>query len=128
MKDAEADASTRIDQLKQAIATEEYRLSQAQQATAAYLAKVKAFHDQEVAFLAGLDQLVPPDNAPEEDTTQEIEASVSAAIHGEAEPEQVQVDEPTVVVEASQPPVDDLDPDATRRFEDLQFGKDYEIT
>ncbi len=123
VKDAEADADARIAELETAIATEEYRLKQAQQATAAYAQKLKALHDEEVEFLSKLGQMVPPQTS---DAASEIEAAVSASIQPEEEEEKKK--EP-VAVSVGKPrnPLDDLDPDATRRFEDLQFGKDYEI-
>src|SRR5699024_199379 len=40
VKDAEADAATRIAELKASVEAEEYRLQQAQQATAAYVQKL----------------------------------------------------------------------------------------
>ena len=126
VKDAEADAATRIAELKASVEAEEYRLQQAQQATAAYVQKLKALHGEEVDFLSHLDQLVPP-QARQNDPSAEIEASVSASILAEEE----QPEEPTQAVPAAaapaRDPMSDLDPDATRRFEDLQFGKDYEI-
>ena len=123
VKDAEADADARIAELETAIATEENRLKQAQQATAAYAQKLKALHDEEVEFLSKLGQMVPPQTS---DAASEIEAAVSASIQPEEEEEKKK--EP-VAVSVGKPrnPLDDLDPDATRRFEDLQFGKDYEI-
>ena len=123
VKDAEADADARIAELETAIATEEYRLKQAQQATAAYAQKLKALHDEEVEFLSKLEQMVAPQTS---DAASEIETAVSASIQPEEEEEKKK--EP-VAVSVGKPrnPLDDLDPDATRRFEDLQFGKDYEI-
>lgn len=130
VKDAEADAHTRIAELNAAIAAQEYRLKQAQEATAAYVRKLKDFHNEEVEFLSQLDQLVPPQEGQEADPVAEIEASVSARIQASQELEEDE--EPTTVVRpqsgGAQSPLDDLGPDATRRFEDLQFGKDYEIT
>ena len=38
---------------------EEFRLSAAQSATAAYVAKVRALHEQELRYLDGLSQLCP---------------------------------------------------------------------
>ena len=130
VKDAEADAHTRIAELNAAIAAQEYRLKQAQETTAAYVRKLKDFHNEEVEFLSQLDQLVPPQEGQEADPAAEIEASVSARIQTSQELEEDE--EPTTVVRpqggGTQSPLDDLGPDATRRFEDLQFGKDYEIT
>lgn len=127
VKDAEADAETRIAQLHDAIAAQEYQLQQAQQATAAYAEKLRKLHHEQISFLDQLDQLAPPKTNHTPDLTAEIEASVSAVLQED------EGDEPTVVAAAQQiqqnpSQVDNSDdPDATRRFEDLQFGKDYEI-
>lgn len=121
-RDATEEAAARKSQLQAEIAAEEFRLKQAQEATAAYVKKLYALHQEEMDYLSRLGQVVPPELLKEEAP--------------QAEPE---VDEPTQTVAEPQPvaapapkapaydPVDDLDLDATRRFEDLQFGKDYQI-
>lgn len=128
VKDAEANADARIAELNAAIAAQEFRLKRAQEATAAYVQKLKEFHNEEVDFLSRLDELVPS-QAPQEaapDPSVEIEASVSSVVQNEGEAEEA----PTIVHarNSDRDPLPNLDPDATRRFEDLQFGKDYEIT
>lgn len=128
VKDAEANADARIAELNAAIAAQEFRLKRAQEATAAYVQKLKEFHNEEVDFLSRLDELVPS-QVPQEaapDPSVEIEASVSAVVQNEEEAEEA----PTIVHarNSDRDPLPNLDPDATRRFEDLQFGKDYEIT
>ena len=128
VRDAEANADARIAELNAAIAAQEFRLKRAQEATAAYVQKLKEFHNEEVDFLSRLDELVPS-QAPQEaapDPSVEIEASVSAVVQNEGEAEEA----PTIVHarNSDRDPLPKLDPDATRRFEDLQFGKDYEIT
>lgn len=121
-RDATEEAAARKTQLQAEITAEEFRLKQAQEATAAYVKKLYALHKEEMDYLSRLGQVVPPELLTEEET--------------QAEPE---VEEPTQPVAEQQPavasapkapaydPVDDLDLDATRRFEDLQFGKDYQI-
>ena len=128
VRDAEANADARIAELNAAIAAQEFRLKRAQEATAAYVQKLKEFHNEEVDFLSRLDELVPS-QVPQEaapDPSVEIEASVSAVVQNEGEAEEA----PTIVHarNSDRDPLPNLDPDATRRFEDLQFGKDYEIT
>ena len=134
VKDAEANAEARIAELKSAIAAEEYRLKQAQEATAAYVLKLNTLHQEELEFLSRLGEMVPPASEVQPDPSAEIEASVSALIYGSEAAAQPQEEAPmsddtavfTPVSSASSGAVE-LDPDATRRFEDLQFGKDYEI-
>ena len=122
-RDATQSAEARKTQLQSEIAAEEFRLKQAQEATAAYVKKLYALHQEEMECLARLGQMVPPEaTAPEAPQEQppEVEEPVP-------EPTQ-EVEIPPVVPQSPiYDPVDDLDLDATRRFEDLQFGKDYQI-
>lgn len=124
-RDATQEAAMRKSQLQAEITAEEYRLKQAQEATAAYVKKLYALHQAEMEFLSQLGQAVPPEameQAQEEDTqpAQEPEQSTAAT--------QDTVSIPTIpTAKPAYDPVDDLDLDATRRFEDLQFGRDYQI-
>lgn len=133
VRDAEANAEVRINELKAAIAAEEYRLKQAQEATAAYVRKLHAAHEEEMEFLSRLGELVPPD-AAHTDITADIQASVSALIQAQETPAEVSVEETAIFTPVSEAEEteeesyeEELDPDATQRFENLQFGKDYEI-
>ena len=145
--EAELAAQQRMDELKKSIAAEEYRLRQAQESTAAYVKKLAALHEQEMAFLAGLGELVPPDQeGPEDDPSADISAAVAAQVFPEekgpqAAPEAKAAERPAprlvaVGPDDDVPPLPDdyvlpedaeLDPEATRKFSDMQFGKDYEI-
>ncbi len=142
--EAEKGAQERVAELEKSIAAEEYRLKQAQESTAAYVRKLAQFHDQEMEFLSGLGELVPPElaQAPEEDDpSAAIEAAVAAQVYA-AEAHPVQEDKPAprlvaVGPDDDVPPMPDdllpgmddgeLDADATRRFSDMKFGKDYKI-
>ena len=131
--DAEEAASKRIEELRSEIAAEEYRLKVAQEATAAYVKKLQEMHDSELALLAGLSQLVPPVADPVDDPAADIQASLSNLIRMEAvvsaEPaEPVEAEEELAEEDEPQAPVyEELDPSVTRRFENLQFSKDYQI-
>lgn len=156
--EAEHDAQARIDELKKAVAAEEYRLKKAQESTAAYVRKLAEFHDLEMDFLSGLGELVPPEMAQPQksDPSEDIKAALDAQIRREEAESAAQQSAPPAeekrtprivavgpdddipplpegMVFPGQPegeaPADDfeLDPDATRRYTDLQFGKDYEI-
>lgn len=148
MGDAEKDAQKRIAELEKSVAAEEYRLKKAQESTAAYVRRLAEFHDREMEFLSGLGDLVPPEaaQAPEklDDPSADIEAAVAAQIYveeGKAEPapEDAKPAPRLVAVgpDDDVPPMPDdllpgmddteLDADATRRFSDMQFGKDYKI-
>lgn len=119
VKDAEGVAETRIQELREQVRAEEYRLKTAQEATAAYVAKLRALQAKQDAMLDELDQVVPPELKEEDDPAADIQASLSALGRTEPEPEPVQP--------APAPQAEPEDLDATRRFEDLQFGQDYEI-
>ena len=129
-QDATQEAQARKSKLEAEIAAEEFRLQQAQKATADYVMKLHALHQEELDYLSRLGQLVPPEMA-QAAMAQSIvpeEPTVPVEIHSEEE-----VGEPTIsqpLQQGQQPkndPVDDLYLDATRRFDDLQFGKDYQI-
>ncbi len=147
--EAERGAQARVDELKQAVTAEEYRLKKAQESTAAYVRRLAQFHDEEMTFLSNLGNLVPPEIAAAQqqagDPSEDIRAAVDAQIRREVENAAPRVvatgpdDDVPPMPEgaaisgqgAGQPsaPRDEfeLDPDATRRYTDLQFGKDYEI-
>lgn len=131
-QDATQEAQARKSKLEAEIAAEEFRLQQAQKATADYVRKLHALHQEELDYLSRLGQMVPPEMA---------QAAMAQAIvpEGPTTPvedltsEEEEVEEPTIsqpLQQSQQPkndPVDDLYLDATRRFDDLQFGKDYQI-
>ncbi len=152
MGEAEQDAHKRVEELKKAVEAEEFRLKKAQESTAAYVRKLAAAHDEEMAFLSNLGQLVPPEqmaSAKDSDPSEDIKAALAAQVRQEEEEQQVQAapqqkSAPRLVAvgpDDDVPPMPDdleplsgqgqeefeLDPDATRRYSDLQFGKDYEI-
>ena len=115
--DAEEAASRRIEELRAEIAAEEYRLQMAQEATAAYVRKLRALHESELAMLDGLSQLVPPAVEPEDDPAADIQASLSNLIRMDfGAPAAEEEDEDPAEEETS-----------TQRFENLQFSKDYQI-
>lgn len=146
MGDAEKDARKRVEELEKSVAAEEYRLKQAQESTAAYVRRLAEFHDKEMEFLSGLGELVPPELAQakeeKDDPSAEIEAAVAAQVFTETAPPPQEEDKPAprlvaVGPDDDVPPMPDdllpgmddgeLDADATRRFSDMQFGKDYKI-
>ena len=143
LDETEKAARQRMDELQKAIDVEEYRLRQAQESTAAYVKKLAEFHDLEMDFLSRLGEMVPPEIAAREkdDPSVDIKAAVAAQVFPEkpgpeatpAAPRLVAVgpddDVPPLPDDIVLPGMDDseLDPDATRRFSDIQFGKDYKI-
>lgn len=134
--DAESAAAQRIKELREQIAAEEYRLKVAQDATAAYVNKLRELHDSELTLLHGLSALVPPTAEPEDHTAAEIEANMAHIIKAYEEPSACTDEDPDPDEDfeedeqpAAPPAVDreELDPGVTRRFENLQFAKDYNI-
>ena len=144
--DAEQGAQQRMAELEKAVAAEEYRLKKAQESTAAYVKKLAQAHEDEMLFLSSLGDLVPPEvaAATDDDPAADIKAALDAQVRQEeAAAAQQQKPAPRVVAvgpDDDVPPLPDdfvpqaqpqeeleLDPDATRRYSDLQFGKDYQI-
>ncbi|HCO62254.1 MAG TPA: cell division protein DivIVA [Clostridiales bacterium] len=149
---AEVSAHAHVAELKAAADAEEYRLEQARQSTARCVEQLKALYTKELEFLARLSELAP-ESASQADPSSEIEASVSALYSQQtaAQPSQAPAEEASPAQEVSQPaaeaapaaapveedtapyaPVREVgrppeDMEATRRFDNLQFGKDYEI-
>ena len=148
VSEAEKGAQQRVTELQKSIAAEEYRLKKAQESTAAYVRRLAEFHDKEMDFLSNLGELVPPELVVKDDPAVDIEAAVAAQVRQEeAEQQQAASGQerpaPRLVAVGPDddiPPMPDdillpsqadleeeLDPDATRRFSDIQFGKDYRI-
>ena len=153
MQNAEADAKARMAELQQAIRDEQMRLAAAQQSTAAYVGKLKELHQHEMDFLSGLSNLTaaaPVSVDPVGDTARDIEENVERIIQEDQEdttdlsapkaPEGAKesslYDELMELSGRKAPaahPVeedeDDVVEEPTRRidFDNLQFGKDYEI-
>lgn len=150
--DAEQGAQQRTKELQKAVAAEEYRLKKAQESTAAYVRKLAQAHEDEMLFLSSLGELVPPElmtEAEADDPAADIKAALDAQVRQEEEaarqsaPPAEEKRAPRVVAvgpDDDVPPMPDdipipaqdqdeleLDPDATRRYTDLQFGKDYQI-
>lgn len=161
MAQAEEEIRRRTENIQQEIEAEQYRLSAAQSATAAYVAKVRALQEQHTTYLDQLHELAP-DAAPtpeeEEDrTVSEIDDNVHRLLaqamadataenmkaKAAAEPQQDLRDTAEFPVVEDQPgeepaqaPQEDGEEeyaksslDDTRRinFDNLQFGRDYEI-
>lgn len=121
---AEAAARSRVDELKQQIRDEEFRLQKAREATASYLQEVTAAHQGALDYLSRLNELTAG-TAP---AASESAAPVSNPFANLTIPDPVNDPGVEVPVAAGSAPAEERNMDATRRFEDLQFGKDYEIT
>lgn len=144
LKGAETAAHKRIDELKAQIAAEEARLKAAQESTAAYVEKVDTLFQAQELTLRELTKLGPvPEKSQEakvEEAVQDIENNLAQVLA-----EEIQVQEEQTAAEPQPKPAQPQprrEPapvsggrsssassslESTRRFDDLQFGKDYEI-
>ena len=131
-QDATQEAQARKSKLEAEIAAEEFRLQQAQKATADYVMKLHALHQEELDYLSRLGQMVPPEMAQAAMAQSIVPEGPTTPVE-DLTSEEEEVEEPTIsqpLQQSQQPkndPVDDLYLDATRRFDDLQVGKDYQI-
>lgn len=149
LREAEHEVADRVAGLRQEIISEEHRLAAAQNATIAYVEKVKSLHRQAQEYLDNLDQItpVPQISNPVDDAAQEIEDSVQrllaaaqADVQAELEQEREELEnttefaldtEPAAIEPEDDPEQDSADLEKTAvhhiDFGSLQFGKDYEI-
>ena len=167
---AEQEAQARINAIQQEVESEQLRLTAAQNATSAYITKLKELYQNEMEYISGLSRLNATPKAP--DPVAVAAESISSAVEKAVQEEfpsvepvapftlpemqepapQAQTeddDDPTVPMEAAPQSVyeelrrgpvllqEDQDEDEdedrveepTRRidFDNLKFGKDYEI-
>lgn len=147
--EAEREIADKVAGLRREVGDEEFRLAAAKNATAAYVAKVKALHQQELDYLMKLDEISPvtqvqaPDLVEEaaqaiDDSVQRLLAAAQADVQAELAREELEnttefaVDaEPALVDEEEEPAEEPEDLDKTTvhhlDFGNLQFGRDYEI-
>ena len=154
LKDAEAQAEARKANISKELEAEEFRLQQAQQATAAFVEKVRALHAQQADYLDHLQELCPVDAVSSEDqvddAVSEIDNNVQRLLaqamkdvaaknlrsQGEDPTREAMEDtaefSPLSADTDEAPDAEEDDEDATIResridFGELQFGRDYEI-
>lgn len=142
IKDAESSAHRRLEELKVQIAAEEAHLKAVQDSMAEYVSKVDTLFQAQELTLRELTKLGPaPGKPPEvklEEAAQDIENNLAQVLEQEAKEaaqakeahEQSRSEEAPVRREpapAGRGPAPAPAVEATRRFDDLQFGRDYEI-
>ena len=160
--EAEAQAREKITSIRQEVESEQLRLTAAQNATAAYIAKLKDLYQNQMEYLSSLSRLSAEPKKPDPVTSvaDAIGSAVEKALEEELpaeeptqrfappeeeedlEPEEESEEGPTVYEELRGGAVRLLDDDEededeededdtspTRRidFDNLKFGKDYEI-
>ena len=145
---AEEEARARVQGLRREVEAEQLRLTAAQNATAAYVGKLKELYQHEMDYLNGLSKLSAPAEPVVDQVAsaaQDISQSVEKLVAGEAPEEDAEdtVDlgggakekdgglyAELLELSRSHSPEEAEEPtEPTRRidFDHLQFGKDYEI-
>lgn len=151
LEQAEQTAKAQTENIRREVEAEQFRLTAAQRATAAYVERVRALHEQELTYLDQLHELAPnakPAADAVEEAVSEIDDNVQrllAQAMADATAENVKdkaAEEPQLdladtaefpAVETAQPGQEQLEDEdemsSTRRidFGSLQFGRDYEI-
>ena len=155
LRQAEEEAKERVSSLRQEAEAERLRLTAAQNATTAYVSKLKELYQHELEYLGSLSKLTPEPAAPKEDTAAQVIQAAERVIQAQeeaaqpAEPAAAPQQQPAQPEEPQRPGglYDDLtaarqqdhpaagdepeDDEPTKRLsidlEHLQFGKDYEI-
>lgn len=144
IKDAESTAHKRLEELKVQIAAEEAHLKAVQESMAEYVSKVDTLFQAQELTLRELTKLGPaPEKSSEvkmAEAAQDIENNLAQVLEKEVQeeaqakqaPEQLRPEEAPSPRREPAPaggrgPVPVPAVEATRRFDDLQFGRDYEI-
>ncbi len=154
LRQAQEETRTQIQNLHREVEAEQLRLTAAQNATTAYVSKLKELYQHELDYLGSLSKLTPETAVPADpvaDTVEEIQASMDRIAQEEVpdqtEPEEDDADElpqederpgglysdltATLLNRAAEMADEAEDDEPTKRLsidlEHLQFGKDYEI-
>ena len=160
VRDAEAAARQRVNELQAEIAAEEFRLQAAKDATAAYVAQLVELYEGQRDFLTNLSKLAP--KVKDDETRMGDTMADIAQAMGKLSDEEAEDNSPTTVIplqntapaaEDEEPAEEDEEPveeegeeqkedpsedeedtivfekeaAVSARFENLKFGKDYEI-
>lgn len=154
LRQAQEETRIQIQNLHREVEAEQLRLTAAQNATTAYVSKLKELYQHELDYLGSLSKLTPETAVPADpvaDTVEEIQASMDRIAQEEVpdqtEPEEDDADElpqederpgglysdltATLLNRAAEMADEAEDDEPTKRLsidlEHLQFGKDYEI-
>jgi len=151
LREAESEALRRKAELARELEAEEYRLQQAQLATANFVAQVRALQEGQVKFLDELQDLCPEqvavEDSPVDEAAEEIDDNVQrllaqAMMEATAENLKARQEEEAPVnledtaefapfADAEEEPEEEYEEPPVRSnridFGELQFGRDYEI-
>jgi len=118
----EQEAQAKLEAVQAALANEEARLEAAKASTASYVSKLKELYTQELQYIGNLSQLTA---APAGSANLQPAAETQGA-PAEQQAAEASVTKPQEPAQAEEKPsADDLGD--TRVFDQIQFGKDYEI-
>ncbi len=140
IRQAEDELSDKAEQLRRQVQEEERRLAAAQTATADYVRQVQQLQERHAAQLAALEEISTPvptidtrvDEAARaiDDSVQRILAQQSQLAARELAQEKTLEDTTEFAAVTAHAPVQEapaVDEQATMRFGDLQFGRNYEL-
>lgn len=138
LKDVEGQAAARKRELEAEVAAEERRLAAAQQATADFVAAVRAALSKEEGVLESLPEIAAPAPAPApaeeaapvgsvEETARQIQDSMQHILEEEFADSALSGEKAPAPKEEPAPAPEDDSPTRRIDFSDLKFGKDYEI-
>ena len=86
IEETEARAKSQMDEVAKALAAEEFRLKQAQETTAAFVAQVQALNAKQAEYLASIGELCPSEEAAKvEDTAAAIDSSMQHILAQDAQ-------------------------------------------
>ena len=88
VRQAEEETRERVSALRQEVEAEQLRLTAAQNATAAYVAKLKELYQHELDYLGSLSKLAPSPAAPAEEAAGEIQAAMDRIAQETPDPAQ----------------------------------------
>lgn len=92
VRTAEAEARAKIEGLRGELEREQFRLTSAQNATAAYVGKLKELYQHEMEYLNSISKLTAPEPGAVEKTARDIDASMQKLVEAETAPPEVEED------------------------------------
>jgi len=110
LADAENQAKAKLAGIRQELDSEQLRLTAAQNATSAYITKIRELCRSEMEYLAGLSKLTAP--APKADPISQAATATAAAVEKAVEEEAAPAPAPAPAPEPQEPPMPPLEGDS----------------
>jgi cell division initiation protein len=129
MAKEEAAALEKLEQAKTALADEETRLAAARASTTAYVGKLKELYTQELEYIGSLSSLTAEKAAQAAAPAAPAPSAPTVTVPPEQQQEVAQDIEASMAKMFDEPAAEQPQPDLgdTQVFDQIQFGKDYEI-